>query len=286
MNEWEPQADGRRDRLLAGKVAVVMGAGSIAEGWGNGKATAVTFAREGASVVCVDVNLDAAEETSGIITAEGGQSIAVRADVTSPADVLAVFNRVVVEYGRIDVLDNNVGIGTLGGVAETSRADWDRVLAVNVKSAYLAMQQAIPMMQAVGGGSIVNISSVTSLRYSGIPYISYAASKAALNQLTKVTAAQYAGDRIRVNAVVPGLMKTPMIASHAAVVDAYASGDVEEMWRRRARQVPMGRMGDAWDVANAALFLASDESRQVTGVELVVDGGMTLCWSEPGRNAG
>lgn len=268
-------------RLLEGKVAVVMGAGSIAEGWGNGKATAVTFARAGAAVVCVDVNLAAAAETTAIIGSEGGRAIALHADVTSRDDVAAVFDRVRTEFGRIDVLDNNVGIGTLGGVVETSRADWERVLAVNVKSAYLAMQQAIPMMQSSGGGTIVNISSVTSLRYSGIPYISYAASKAALNQLTKVTAARYAEDGIRVNAVVPGLMKTPMISAHSGVVDAYADGDVDEMWRRRARQVPMGRMGDAWDVANAALFLAGPESRRITGVELVVDGGMTLCWSEP-----
>lgn len=268
-------------RLLEGKVAVVMGAGSIAEGWGNGKATAVTFARAGAAVVCVDVNLAAAAETTAIIGSEGGRAIALHADVTSRDDVAAVFDRVRTEFGRIDVLDNNVGIGTLGGVVETSRADWERVLAVNVKSAYLAMQRAIPMMQSSGGGTIVNISSVTSLRYSGIPYISYAASKAALNQLTKVTAARYAEDGIRVNAVVPGLMKTPMISAHSGVVDAYADGDVDEMWRRRARQVPMGRMGDAWDVANAALFLAGPESRRITGVELVVDGGMTLCWSEP-----
>lgn len=268
-------------RLLEDKVAVVMGAGSIAEGWGNGKATAVTFARAGAAVVCVDVNLDAAAETAAIIGSEGGRAIALHADVTSRDDVAAVFDRVRTEFGRIDVLDNNVGIGTLGGVVETSRADWERVLAVNVKSAYLAMQRAIPMMQSSGGGTIVNISSVTSLRYSGIPYISYAASKAALNQLTKVTAARYAEDGIRVNAVVPGLMKTPMISAHSGVVDAYADGDVDEMWRRRARQVPMGRMGDAWDVANAALFLAGPESRRITGVELVVDGGMTLCWSEP-----
>lgn len=268
-------------RLLEDKVAVVMGAGSIAEGWGNGKATAVTFARAGAAVVCVDVNLDAAAETAAIIGSEGGRAIALHADVTSRDDVAAVFDRVRTEFGRIDVLDNNVGIGTLGGVVETSRADWERVLAVNVKSAYLAMQQAIPMMQSNGGGTIVNISSVTSLRYSGIPYISYAASKAALNQLTKVTAARYAEDGIRVNAVVPGLMKTPMISAHSGVVNAYADGDVDEMWRRRARQVPMGRMGDAWDVANAALFLAGPESRRITGVELVVDGGMTVCWSEP-----
>jgi len=192
--------------------------------------------------------------------------------------VAAVFAVVASEYGQLDVLDNNVGIGTLGGVVETSRADWDRVLAVNVKSAYLAMQAAIPLLRTAGGAAIINISSVTSLRHSGIPYISYAASKAALNELTKVSAERYAPDAIRVNAVVPGLMKTPMIAAHAGVVDAYSSGDVDEMWRRRARQVPMGRMGDAWDVANAALFLAGPESRHISGVELVVDGGMTLCW--------
>jgi NAD(P)-dependent dehydrogenase (short-subunit alcohol dehydrogenase family) len=265
-------------RLLQDKVAVVMGAGSIAAGWGNGKATAVTFARAGATVVCVDARLEAAEETAAIITGEGGQAVALRADVTSRDDVTAVFDSVAAEYGQLDVLDNNVGIGTLGGVVETPRADWDRVLAVNVKSAYLAMRAAIPLLRAAGGGAIVNISSVTSLRHSGIPYISYAASKAALNELTRVGAMRYAEDGIRVNAVVPGLMKTPMIAAHAGVVDAYAAGDVDEMWRRRARQVPMGRMGDAWDVANAALFLAGPESRHVSGVELVVDGGMTLCW--------
>ncbi len=271
---------------LADKVAVVMGAGSIAEGWGNGKATAVTFAREGAYVVCVDVNLAAADQTAEIIHGEGGQALALQADVRSPADIASVFDHVRAEHGRVDVLDNNVGIGTIGGVVETSREDWQRVMDVNVKSAYLAMKHAIPLMEAAGGGSIINISSVTSLRYSGIPYISYASSKAALNQLTKVAAAQYAREQIRVNAVLPGLMKTPMISSQPAVVEAYANGDVEEMWRRRARQVPMGRMGDAWDVANAAMFLACDESRFITGVELVVDGGMTLGWSEPERATG
>ena len=266
---------------LAGKVAVVMGAGSIAEGWGNGKATAVTFAREGAHVVCVDVNLDAAEQTAAIIRGEGGRAGSIRADVSNPADIEAVFDHVGTAHGRVDVLDNNVGIGTLGGVVETSHDDWDRVMNVNVRSAYLAMKHAVPLMQAAGGGSIINISSVTSLRYGGIPYITYASSKAALNQLTKVTAAQYAPEQIRVNAVLPGLMKTPMISSQPDVVAAYANGDVEQMWRRRARQVPMGHMGDAWDVANAALFLAGDESRFITGIELVVDGGMMLGWSEP-----
>jgi NAD(P)-dependent dehydrogenase (short-subunit alcohol dehydrogenase family) len=266
---------------LNGKIAVVMGAGSVAEGWGNGKATAVSFAREGAYVMCVDLNHDAAEETADLIRGEGGRADAVRADVASPSEVAAVFDQVRGAHGRLDVLDNNVGIGTLGGVVETSADDWDRVMRVNVKSAYLAMKHAIPLMQAAGGGSIINISSVTSLLYSGIPYISYASSKAALNQLTKVTAAKYARQQIRVNAVVPGLMKTPMISSQPAVVEAYANGDIEKMWRLRARQVPMGHMGDAWDVADAAVFLACNESQYITGVELVVDGGMTLGWSDP-----
>lgn len=234
---------------LEGKTALVVGAGSIGPGWGNGKATAVTFAREGAQVFCVDRNLAAAEETVDIIKAEGGRGIAFAADVSRAADVEAMVAACVKAWDGIDVLDNNVGIAETGGVVEVSEADWDRVFAINLKSAYLAMKYVVPVMQRQGGGSIINISSIASIRYLGISYVSYAASKAAMNALTRNTAVEYAKDHVRVNAILPGLMKTPMVAHSAGLAASYSGGDVDAMWRARDAQVPMGHMGEAWDVA-------------------------------------
>ena len=261
---------------LEGKTAIVVGAGSIGPGWGNGKATAVTFAREGAQVLCVDRNPVAAEETAAIIVGEGGKATAFAADASRAEDIAAVVACCLKAYGRIDVLDNNVGIAETGSVVDVAEADWDRVFAVNLKSAYLAMKHVIPVMVAQGGGSIINISSIASIRHLGISYVTYATTKAAMNQMTRTTAVEFAAKKVRVNAILPGLMKTPMVAHSAGLAASYAKGDVEAMWRARDAQVPMGHMGDAWDVANAALFLASDESKYVTGIELVVDGGITL----------
>jgi NAD(P)-dependent dehydrogenase (short-subunit alcohol dehydrogenase family) len=260
---------------LKGRIAMVVGAGSIGPGWGNGKATAVTFAREGAQVFCVDRNGAAAEQTAGIITSEGGSAAAFTADVSRAADVEAMVAACLKAFGRIDVLDNNVGIAEIGSVVDVSEAEWDRVFAVNLKSAYFSMKHVVPVMQRQGGGSIINSSSIASIRHLGISYVTYAATKAAMNQMTRTTAVQYAPDHIRVNAILPGLMKTPMVEHSAGLAESYARGDVEAMWRARDAQVPMGHMGDAWDVANAALFLASDESKYITGIELVVDGGIT-----------
>ena len=261
---------------LAGKTALVVGAGSIGPGWGNGKATAVTFAREGANVVCADINPDAARETVEIILAEGGKAKAVAMDATKDDDIRRTADACIEAYGRIDVLDNNVGVAELGGVCDLTRETWDRIFAINLDSCFLAMKHVIPIMEKNGGGSIINISSVASIRYTGVPFSAYYATKAAMNHLSRTTAAQYAHKQIRVNCVLPGLMKTPTVTKLAGGADAYGAADLEEMWAKRDAQVPMGYMGTAWDVANACLFLASDESRYVTGIDLVVDGGVTL----------
>ena len=261
---------------LVGKAALVVGAGSVGPGWGNGKAAATLFAREGAQVMCVDVNLAAAEETAGIIQGEGGKAEAMACDATNSADIARVVARCMDAFGRIDVLDNNVGVVQLGGVVELSEEEWDRAFAVNLKSCFLAMKHVIPVMERQGAGSIINISSIASIRYTGIPYATYYTTKAAINHLTRTTAVQYAPKKIRVNAILPGLMKTPHVEKSAGLALSYSGGDIEGMWRARDAQVPMGYQGDAWDVANAALFLASDELKYITGIELLVDGGITL----------
>jgi NAD(P)-dependent dehydrogenase (short-subunit alcohol dehydrogenase family) len=259
---------------LKNKVALVSGAGSSGSGWGNGKATAVLFAREGAKVLAADINLDAALETKRIIVAEGGVCEAVSGDVSRADDVAAMVDNCIAAFGRIDVLHNNVGIVEVGGPVETSEESWDKVNDVNLKSMFLTCKQVLPHMVRQRKGAIVNIASVSGIRWLGVPYISYAATKAAIIQFTRVIALQYARSGIRANSILPGMMNTPMV--HAAEVIAAYGGSAEEMVRRRDEQCPMGRMGDAWDVAYAALFLASDEAKYITGTELVVDGGLTV----------
>src|SRR5262249_13280951 len=183
----EKRREKAMDRLK-GKTALLVGAGSIGPGWGNGKATAVTFAREGAQVFCVDRNAAAAEETVKIIAGEGGKAMAHTADVSKAGEVEAMVAACMKAYGRIDVLDNNVGIAEVGSVIDVPEAEWDRVFAVNLKSAYLSMKHVIPIMVKQGGGSIINISSIASIRHVGISYVSYNASKAAMNQMTRSTA--------------------------------------------------------------------------------------------------
>ncbi|MHA1152835.1 MAG: SDR family NAD(P)-dependent oxidoreductase, partial [Alphaproteobacteria bacterium] len=220
-----------------------------------------------------DINLAAAEETAAIIAGEGGRAEAHQADVTDRAQVDALVARAVALWGGGDVLHNNVGIVEAGGPVETEEAGWDRVMAVNLKSMYLTCRAALPVMAAAGKGAIVNIGSIAGIRWLGVPYISYATSKAAILGFTRAIALQYASQGVRANVILPGLMDTPMIVE--PLKGAYAGGDVEKMRALRDAQCPMGHMGDAWDVAKAALFLASDEARYITAAELVVDGGLT-----------
>lgn len=258
---------------LKDKVAIVTGAGSVGPGWGNGKATAVLFAREGARVLGVDISLAAVQETKGIIDQEGGDCTVHEADVSKSDEVKATVERCIQTYGRIDILHNNVGIIVVGGPVETSEETWDRVNAVNLKSMFLTCKYVLPHMERQGGGAIVNISSIAAIRYTGIPYLTYYTTKAGILQLTQSIALEYAEKNIRANAILPGLMNTPMIVE--PLKEAYGGGDVEKMIEIRNNQCPTKKMGDAWDVAYAALFLASDEAKYITGTQLVVDGGIT-----------
>jgi NAD(P)-dependent dehydrogenase (short-subunit alcohol dehydrogenase family) len=247
---------------LAGKVAIVAGAGSRGPGLGNGKAAAILFAREGAAVLCVDAQIDRAEETVGLIKTGGGTASAFVADVTRAADCRAMVAAAVERHGGLHVLHNNVGIESRKNVLETTEEDWDRVMAVNLKSMLLATQAAIPVMER-GGGSIICVSSVAAMRGHG--RTAYAAAKAGVIGFVRSVAAQVGRQGIRVNAIAPGMVWTPMVEN--------LGPDARE---RRRKASPLGTEGTGWDVGWAAVFLASDESRWITGQTLVVDGGVTL----------
>jgi NAD(P)-dependent dehydrogenase (short-subunit alcohol dehydrogenase family) len=258
---------------LKGKVAIVTGAGSSGPGWGNGKATAVLFAREGAKVFAVDISLTAAQETKSVIDNEGGACTVYQADVSKSSEVMSLVEHCLQTYGRIDVLHNNVGIVQVGGPVETSEEDWERVMSVNLKSVYLMCKYVLPQMERQGGGVITTIASIAAIRYTGVPYLTYYTSKAGILGLTQCVAMQYAKKNIRANSILPGLMDTPMVRE--PLKEVYGGGDVQRMIEVRNSQCPTGQMGDAWDVAHAALYLASDEAKYVTGAQLVVDGGIT-----------
>jgi NAD(P)-dependent dehydrogenase (short-subunit alcohol dehydrogenase family) len=257
---------------LAGKVAVITGAGCIGPGWGNGRAAAVLFAREGAKVFAVDKNADAMMETVAHVGNDGEIATHVY-DVTDDAQVRAMVDACRNTFGRIDILVNNVGGSAAGGAAEMSEPSWDDQIEYNLKSVFLTCRHVIPIMIEQCGGAIVNTASTSAIRYTGSPQIGYAAAKAAIIQFSRVTAVQYAKHGIRVNTVVPGQMHTPMV--EARLAKQRAGGDVEALLKARVARIPLGFMGDGRDTANAVLFLASDEARFVTGTELVVDGGMS-----------
>ena len=256
---------------LQDKIAIVFGAGSVGPGWGNGKATATLFAREGAHVVCVDFNPEAAKETVEIIRGEGGAASAAICDVTRSEQVKLVVDEIAARHGRVDVLHNNVGYATMGGPVELSEDEWHKTIDLNITGCFITCKHVLPHMLARGSGAIVNVSSVAAIRWTGYPYAAYYAAKAAVNNFTMGLALQYAKNGIRANAVMPGLMNTPLI--HQQISGQYKNA--EDMVRARDASCPMGRMGTAWDVARAALFLASDEAAYITGVSLPVDGGLT-----------
>lgn len=253
-----------RKPRLDGKVAIVTGAGSRGPGVGNGKATAILFAREGAKVLLVDRFADRAEETHRIIQEEEGESTVCTADVTQEDQARQVVECAIERYGRLDILHNNVGIGFPGSVLEIQEENWDRVMAVNLKSMVWCSKYAIPRMIEQGGGAIINISSIAGMR--GYDAVAYSVSKGGVIALTRTMAMQHARDNIRVNCIAPGPVYTPMVAE----------GLTEEDRALRRTSVPLGIEGTAWDVAWAAVYLASDEARWVTGVVLPVDGGITV----------
>jgi NAD(P)-dependent dehydrogenase (short-subunit alcohol dehydrogenase family) len=261
---------------LKGKTAIVFGAGSSGPGWGNGKAAAVAYAREGARVACIDRVEVAARETSEMIAREGGVSIAVAADVTDTASVEGAVAQTLAQFGRVDILHNNVGVTHMGGPVELNEEQFAASLDLNIGSVYRSTKAVLPHMLGQGGGAIINISSLAAVRWTGYPYFAYYATKAAVNQATVALAMQYARSGIRANCIMPGLIDTPLI--YKQISGQYAS--VDEMVAARNAAVPMGKMGTAWDIANAAVFLASDEARFITGVCLPVDGGQSCAVSE------
>ena len=258
---------------LAGKVAIVVGAGQTpGETIGNGRATAILMAREGARVLAVDLRLEAAQETVAQIRDEGGEAHALQADATREADCEALIAECEARYGRLDVLHNNVGIGGGdAGPANVSEEVWDRILSVNLKSVVFPCKHALRVMREQRAGSIVNVSSIAAVCSTGI--VAYKTSKAGVNAYTQSLAIGNAKYGIRANAIMPGLMNTPMAIEG---ISKALGVPREQLIRQRDAQVPLGaRMGTAWDVAYAALFLHSEEARFITGVALPVDGGQS-----------
>jgi NAD(P)-dependent dehydrogenase (short-subunit alcohol dehydrogenase family) len=259
---------------LAGKVAIVTGAGSVGPGWGNGKATAVLMARQGASVFAIDVVADAAEETRRIIAEEGGVCATHVCDMLDSDAVKAAVEACMRRFGRIDILVNNVGGSHPGDPASMPEEVWDRQIDLNLKTAFLGCKHVLPVMEAQGSGAIVNISSIAGLRMGGDrTHVAYSASKAGIIGFSKSVALAYAKKGIRCNTVVPGLMHTPLVEHR--LVRQLGANDAQELIAKRHAKVPMGHMGIGWDIAHAVLFLASDEAKYITAAELVVDGGVT-----------
>ena len=265
------------DRLKC-KVAIVTGAGCLPspsdrESIGNGKAAAILYAEEGARVVAVDIRREAAEETRKRIEAEGGICSVFEADVSQSRDCNAMAAHCMKTYGRIDILHNNVGImpPKPGGILELDEENWELVMNVNLRSIFHTSRAVIPQMLKQGGGCILNISSIAAVRVGNPQTFVYTVSKAAVNQLTRCLAIEFADKGIRVNCIMPGMIDSPTIY-HS--LPRYYDGDIEEMRKDRDEKIPMKRMGVPWDIAHASLFLVSEEAAYITGQLLGVDGGL------------
>ncbi|KAL3476689.1 hypothetical protein BJX99DRAFT_270343 [Aspergillus californicus] len=258
---------------LQDKVALVMGIGQAripgSDTWGNGAAIARALAHSGAQVFGCDLSLPAAEYTASRIQSQGGKCEIMQADVTSVQDVRKVVDAVLARYGRIDILINNVGATATGDPASISEELWDKQIQINLKSVYLACHIVLPVMEKQGSGVVINNASIAGLRYIGKPQVAYSTAKAAVIHFTKVTAVMYAGKGVRLNSVAPGLMYTPLVES------LKANGQEEAYKKIMEQPIPIGRMGDAFDVAHATAFLASDAAKYITGHNLVIDGGFT-----------
>ncbi len=265
---------------MTGKVAIVAGAGSVGSAgntiWGNGKTAAVLLARQGASVFLLDINDQAMAETKVIIEGEGGTCTTHHCDMTVAAEVQAMVQACVDRFKRIDILVNNVGGSAPGDPVSMTEDVWDRQIDFNLKTAFLGCKYVLPVMLGQGKGAIVNIASVAGMRndfLTGRSHVGYSAAKAAVIQLSRSVAGTYAKQGIRVNTVVPGLMHTPLVAYRLA--QSVGGNDPQKLIDARNAAVPMGHMGDSWDVAHAVLFLVSDEARFITATEIIVDGGST-----------
>ena len=260
---------------LQGKVAFVSGMGTVGEGWGNGKATAVLLARQGATVFGTDINGAAAGETRDIIRAEGGQCEVVACNMTDSDAVRQAVARCVERFGRIDILVNNVGGSAPGDPVSMSEELWDTQLDHNLKTAFLGCKHVLPVMEAQGSGAVVNISSVAGFAHQvgGRVHVAYSTAKSGLVGFTRSTAMAYVKKGIRCNLVIVGTMHTPLVEER--LMKQLGPEQAADLVARRHAAVPIGRMGDAWDVANAVVFLASDEARYITATHLTVDGGLT-----------
>lgn len=257
---------------LAGKVAVVTGAGSVGPGWGNGRATAVLFAREGAAVAVVDRDGAAAAETARLIEGEGGRCQVIEADVTELASVTAMVKRCLAAFGRLDVLQHNVGSSITGGPVEMSVEEFRAQLDLNLTSAFIAAKAVLPVMERQRAGVITHVGSIGGMRHLGHDHVGYSASKAGLVQFSRQLAVRYGPLGIRCNTVVPGMIDTPLLEHRVSKQKGRA--DLATLRAEAKTRVPLGRRGDAWDVAHASLFLASEEAGYITGTEILVDGGL------------